>query len=188
MHAKQGAGIAFALATALLIASGEAAYAEKSPGTRGVEVLRPTAKPPAPAPTPTPSLQPAPRTCPRPIAGTDLTLRPNDRPAAFDTALRSRLQARAPRVTIDMANPFALGTEGPPPLSAWLTEAKAKGGIVSVDQYCEAPRGLFGWLRKVFGGGAQSGYDAVDGYDAILHADGANGVVTQVEFRLRTGA
>ena len=153
MHAKQGAGIAFALATALLIASGEAAYAEKSPGTRGVEVLRPT-----------------------------------DRPAAFDTALRSWLQARAPRVTIDMANPFALGTEGPPPLSAWLTEAKAKGGIVSVDQYCEAPRGLFGWLRKVFGGGAQSGYDAVDGYDAILHADGANGVVTQVEFRLRTGA
>lgn len=186
MHGKQGARIAFALATMLLTVSGEAADAEKSPGTRGVEVLRPTAKPPVPAPTPSPV--PQPRTCPRPFARTDLSLRPSDRPAAFDAALRSQLQARTPRITIDMASPFALGTEGPPPLSAWLTEAKAKGGIVSVDQYCEAPRGLFNWLRKVFSGGAQSGYDAVDGYDAILHADGANGVVTQVEFRLRSGA
>jgi hypothetical protein len=133
-------------------------------------------------------MAPPPRNCPRPFATTDVTLRANDRQSQFDGALRGRFQTKAPKVTIDLAEPFPLGSEGPPILSAWLREAKARGGIVSVDQYCEAPRGLFTWLRKVFGAAEQTGYAAVDGYDAVLHADGANGVVTQVEFRRRAGA
>lgn len=149
--------------------------------SRGVEVLRPTAPPAPPAPV-------AQRACSRPYAATDLTFRVETAPAKFSAALRSRLQAKAARVTIDIAQPFPLGSPGPQPLASWLTEARAKGGLVSVAQYCEAPRGLFSWLRKVFSGDAQTGYDAVDGYDAVLHADGANGVVTQVEFRRRSGA
>jgi hypothetical protein len=161
---------------ALAFGLGQPGHAATEPGSRGVQVLPGKVTPPQP------------RHCPRPFAATDLALQPNGQPAQFDSALRSRLQARPPRVTIDIAQPFPLETEGPAPLAAWLKEARAKGGLVTVDQYCEAPRGLFTWLRKVFGGGAQSGYDAVDGYDAVLHADGANGVVTQVEFRLRSGA
>lgn len=153
------------------LAQSAAQTGESSVLTRGVEVVR--AKPPAP------------RTCPRPFARTDLTLQPGTRAAGFDRALRSRLAARPARVLIDLAAPFPLGTAGPAQLAPWFGELRARDGIVSVDQYCEAARGLFSWLKKVFSPNARSGYAAIDGYDAVLHADGLAQTVTQIEFRLR---
>lgn len=138
--------------------------------------IAPKPAPPAPARLTAPVIKP----CPRPFATPDLALGATPR---FEKALRTRLAARRGRVVVDLAQPYAAGADAPAALAPWLEEVKASGGIVSVDQYCRRGRGAFGnFLKTLLGGASRNPYKAARSYDAVLHADALDMVVTQVEF------
>ena len=194
------------LATAVFAAGGTATLASAQTigqeQARGVMVLRPTEAPapvptPLPAPTPTPTPVPTPlplavrpaapviKPCPRPFARADLVLGSG---ASFDRRLRTLLAARRGSVIVDLAAPYPVDAAPPAPLSPWLDNVKGSGGLVTVDSYCQASRGLFGnFLKKMFGASPDAaGYAAAAGYDAVLHVDGTDQRVTQVQFVRRT--
>lgn len=189
LAATAASGAAAAIQGAHAQVSGDSVH------SRGVLILRPTETPtptpaptpsPAPTPTPTPVPTPAPapvvRDCPRPFVHPDLTLSSG---AGFDRALRSRL-ARHGTVIVDLALPYAVGDAPPAALAPWLSEVKASGGIVRVATYCQESRGMFGnFLKKLFGGGESKSYKAADSYDAVLHSNGLDQRITQVEFAPR---
>lgn len=121
------------------------------------------------------------KACDRPVAKP--TLRFTD-PARFDQALKAKLR-RGRAVVIDLDTPYPADNEAPLPLGAWLNEVKQSGGTVSVAPYCQKGRGLGGFFAKLFGGGPAEPYRAARRYDAVLHVDAVDQVVTQVEFAPR---
>lgn len=122
--------------------------------------------------------------CDRPVVKP--TLRFGDG-AAFDQALKGKLR-RGRTVVVDMDTPYAADHEAPLPLGAWLNEVKQSGGTVSVAPYCQKGRGFGGLFAKLFGGGPAESYKAARRYDAVLHVDAVDQVVTQVEFAPRKAA
>ncbi len=163
---------------------------------RGVRILPP--EPPAPMPvaqesqiptaahavTPVaaaPASPPVLKACDRPVAKP--TLRFTD-PARFDQALKAKLR-RGRVVVVDLDTPYPADNEAPLPLGTWLNEVKQSGGTVSVAPYCQKGRGLGGFFAKLFGGGPAEPYRAARRYDAVLHVDAVDQVVTQVEFAPR---
>lgn len=142
----------------------------------------------APAPVADPGRQavalPVLKGCDRPVAKP--TLRFGDG-ASFDQALRSKLR-RGRTVVVDMDTPYPADNEAPLPLGAWLNEVKQSGGAVSVAPYCQKGRGLGGFFAKLFGGGPAEPYKAARRYDAVLHVDAVDQLVTQVEFAPRKAA
>ena len=167
-----------------------------SPTPVSPQPVSPQPVPPAPI-SPTPVTQhptavlPAPipviKSCPRPLSPADITL-PDDATdsAKFDRALRSRLTRQQASVVVDLAAPYAVDETPPRQLNAWLTEVKASHGSVAVSQYCEDSRGFFAFLSRMFGGEPANRYAAADAYNAVLHVDGLDQHVTQIEFRLRS--
>jgi len=119
--------------------------------------------------------------CDRPVAKP--TLRFTD-PARFDQALKAKLRRGRP-VVVDLDAPYPADNEAPLPLGAWLNEVKQSGGTVSVAPYCQKGRGFGGFFAKLFGGGPAEPYRAARRYDAVLHVDAVDQVVTQVEFAPR---
>lgn len=107
-----------------------------------------------------------------------------DQPDGFDSRLRSKLR-RGRTVVVDLANPYPADREAPLPLGAWLNEVKQSGGAVEVLPYCVKGRGLGGFFAKLFGGGPAEPYKAARRYDAVLHVDALDQVVTQVSFTPR---
>lgn len=124
------------------------------------------------------------KSCDRPVARP--TLRFGDG-AAFDRALKGKLR-RGRTVVVDMDTPYPADNEAPLPLGAWLNEVKQSGGTVSVEPYCQKGRGFGGFFAKLFGGGPAEPYKAARRYDAVLHVDAVDQVVTQVEFAPRKAA
>lgn len=165
-------------------------------GTRGIIVLRPVAPAVEPAPAPVVAPVPAPPPPPPPVeAAQQPCRRPFDHPEVrltgaegFAAALRHRLARRHGPVVVDLAQPSPIGAAMPAELAPWLRQVKSSGGTVTVDSYCAQSRGLFGMFRGLFGAGTPDGYAAADGYDAVLHVDGAVAAVTQVEFKPRAGS
>lgn len=133
---------------------------------------------PAAAPVPAPAVLKA---CDRPMAKP--TLRFAD-PARFDRALKGKLR-RGKTVVVDLDSPYPVANEAPAPLGAWLNEVEKSGGMVTVSPYCQKGRGLGGFLAKLFGGGPAEPYKAARAYDAVLHVDSVDQIVTQVEFAPR---
>lgn len=131
-----------------------------------------------PAPVPAPAVLKA---CDRPVAKP--TLRFAD-PARFDRALKGALR-RGKTVVVDLDSPYPVANEAPAPLGAWLNEVEKSGGMVTVSPYCQKGRGLGGFLAKLFGGGPADPYKAARAYDAVLHVDAVDQIVTQVEFAPR---
>lgn len=183
----------------------------KAGEARGVIVLRPTTAPAEPAAvtpavaqpaivTPAlaaPAVAPAPaavvpgrpttpsplmKACSRPFASTAASL---GQDARFDRTLATALRARPASAVVDLAQPFAVDADTPAALTPWLGQVKASGGLVTAQEYCRESRGVFGFLRRLVSGGGQSAYKAAAGYDAVLHVDGLDQKVTQVEFRRR---
>lgn len=139
------------------------------------------ARPPArPQPVGTRPAVPPPvlKACDRPIARP--TLRFAD-PAQFDRAMKARLRG-GQTVTVDLATPYPVGKEAPAPLGAWLNEVDKSGGTVSTSPYCLKGRGIGGFFAKLFGGGPAEPYKAARRYDAVLHVDSIDQIVTQIAF------
>lgn len=88
-------------------------------------------------------------------------------------------------VVVDLTHPLYLSGRMPADLAPWVSEVKNSGGHVSTVSYCQASRGLFSALRGLFGGHPENPYAAADSYDLVFHIDGAQGAVTQLEFRPR---
>lgn len=191
-----------------------AAQAGAADGSRGVIVLRPTPVQAAPAPvtgqpalvstTPivaqpaAPALTTAATTLPaagRPSAPSPLLKqcpRPFDHVATstaqagkFNRTLATALRRKPVSAIVDVSQPYKVGDDTPAMLAPWLAQVKASGGIVSAQEYCRDTRGLFSFLRRILGGNKQAAFKSVDGYDAVLHVDGLDQKVTQVEFRRR---
>lgn len=139
--------------------------------------LRP-ADPVGTRPAPAPAVLKA---CDRPVSKP--TLRFAD-PARFDRALKGALR-RGKTVVVDLDAPYPVANEAPAPLGAWLNEVEKSGGMVTVSPYCQKGRGLGGFLAKLFGGGPAEPYKAARAYDAVLHVDAVDQIVTQVEFAPR---
>ena len=143
---------------------------------------------PAPAPNPSPVVPLRPATavtipiikpCDRPYAQTALRL---DTDTRFARSLERIMKLRKPFV-VDLAVPYASGGEIPAQLAPWLSEIKSSGGSVTVANYCNNTRGGFGnWLSRLFGGDPGKMYRPARLYDAVLHANSVDRVVTQVEF------
>lgn len=140
----------------------------------------PATSAPAPAAA-TPAALPVLKPCERPVA--KATLRFSEA-GGFDRQLRSRLRRGRP-VVVDLDTPYRVDNEAPAPLGAWLNEVKQSGGAVSVAPYCQKGRGMGGFFAKLFGGGPAEPYKAARRYDALLHVDAVDQVVTQVEFAPR---
>jgi hypothetical protein len=154
-------------------------------GSRGVIVLHPKPADATTTPVATPVPAPVVKACDRPFAKPDIVLA---RSAHFHSALQGRLARKSGPVVVSLARPFPVGGSTPAELVPWLNEVKASGGLVSVDTYCQDSRGFMAMLRSLFGKPAGPSFAAVDGYDAVLHVDGLDGVVTQVEFRPRSAS
>lgn len=137
--------------------------------------------PVAVAPAAVAPVAPVLKACDRPVAKP--TLRFTD-PARFGQALKAKLR-RGRAVVVDLDTPYPADNEAPLPLGAWLNEVKQSGGTVSVAPYCQKGRGLGGFFAKLFGGGPAEPYRAARRYDAVLHVDAVDQVVTQVEFAPR---
>lgn len=200
---RWASGVAVLLAAT---AAGGVSAQEKATdaNARGVTVLRPVEAPlPTPLPAPVPPAGPAsvvaapvagpavvaapgrptpsmPKACARPFARPAVTLG-----AGFDRALGGALKRRPDAAVVDLPQPFAVGDDLPTALAPWLNEVTASGGIVSAAEYCHDTRGLFGWIGRLVRKVRGSPYKAADGYDAVLHVDGLDQKVTQVEFRRR---
>ncbi|MDT7536033.1 hypothetical protein OVY48_21780 [Sphingobium sp. SA2] len=159
------------------------------------------ATPPLPAPPTANAIAPAKQrpaepvgTLPPPVA-TPAVLKGCDRPVAkpalrfadparFDRALKSKLR-RGRTVVVDLDAPYPVANEAPAPLGAWLNEIEKSGGMVTVSPYCQKGRGLGGFFAKLFGGGPAEPYKTARAYDAVLHVDAVDQIVTQVEFAPR---
>lgn len=139
--------------------------------------VRPPARP-LPAGTRPAVSPPVLKACDRPIAKP--TLRFAD-PALFDRAMKARLRG-GQVVTVDLATPYPVGKEAPAPLGAWLNEVDKSGGTVSTSPYCLKGRGIGGFFAKLFGGGPAEPYKAARRYDAVLHVDSIDQIVTQIAF------
>ncbi|WP_088190808.1 hypothetical protein [Sphingobium sp. Z007] len=137
--------------------------------------------PAALAPVAAAPVAPVLKACDRPVAKP--TLRFTD-PARFDRALKGKLRRGRP-VVVDLDTPYPADNEAPLPLGAWLNEVKQSGGTVSVAPYCQKGRGFGGFFAKLFGGGPAEPYKAARRYDAVLHVDAVDQVVTQVSFAPR---
>ena len=133
---------------------------------------------PARAPAPVPAVL---KSCDRPFAKPTLRFA---NPARFDRALKGALR-RGKTVVVDIESPYPVANEAPAPLGAWLNEVEKSGGMVTVSPYCQKGRGLGGFLAKLFGGGPAEPYKAARAYDAVLHVDSVDQIVTQVEFAPR---
>ncbi len=191
-------GHAAVVAVAGVVLAGAAPLAAQvtQGGERGVVVLRAqplaAAEPtPAPAVVATPAPPPMPggpapspifKPCPRPFPATAATLGTS----GFDKAVTRALRAKPAVAVVDVAAPFAVGDAPPAALTPWLSQVKASGGLVSADEYCRDSRGMFGWIGRMVRAVRGVSYAAADGYDAVLHVDGLDQKVTQVEFRRRT--
>jgi hypothetical protein len=135
-----------------------------------------------PAPATVPAAAPAVlKACDRPVARP--TLRFAD-PARFDRALKGKLR-RGKTVVVDIDSPYPVANEAPAPLGAWLNVIEKSGGMVTVSPYCQKGRGFGGFFAKLFGGGPAEPYKAARRYDAVLHVDAVDQIVTQVEFAPR---
>lgn len=121
------------------------------------------------------------KSCDRPVSRPTLRF---DQPEGFDSRLRPKLK-RGRAVVVDLATPYAADQEAPLPLGAWLNEVKQSGGAVEAQPYCVKGRGLGGFFAKLFGGGPAEPYKAARRYDAVLHVDALDQVVTQVSFTPR---
>jgi hypothetical protein len=176
---------------------------------RGVRIIAPDAPPTSPvanAPQATPTvapanaLPPAPTTMagPRPPLAGPPVLKACERPfarptlhfadpAGFDAKLRSKLRG-GQSVVVDFESPYPAGNEAPAPIGAWLNEIQKTGGAVTVDAYCVKGRGFGQFFAKLFGGGPAEPYKAARRYDAVLHVDSVDQVVTQIEFTRRKAA
>jgi len=119
--------------------------------------------------------------CDRPIAKPTLRFA---NPASFDQAFKAKLR-RGRAVVVDLDTPYPADKEAPLPLGAWLNEVKQSGGAVTVAAYCQKGRGFGGFFTKLFGGPPAEPYKAIRRYDAVLHVDAVDQVVTQVEFAPR---
>lgn len=139
--------------------------------------IRP-ATPPSPVGTRPAVTPPVLKACDRPFANP--TLRFAD-PAQFDRAMKARLRG-GQTVTVDLATPYPVGKEAPAPLGAWLNEVDKSGGTVSASPYCLKGRGIGGFFAKLFGGGPAEPYKAARRYDAVLHVDSIDQIVTQIAF------
>lgn len=155
------------------------------------------AKPPQPAPPAANAVKPAPATmvsghppappvpvlkpCDRPIARP--AVRFSD-PARLDRTLRGKLRGGR-TVVVDMETPYPVKNEAPAPLGAWLNEVEKSGGTITVSPYCQKGRGIGGFFARIFGGEPAEPYKAARRYDAILHVDSIDQIVTQVEFTRR---
>ncbi|MEJ7934366.1 hypothetical protein WG907_08880 [Sphingobium sp. AN558] len=116
--------------------------------------------------------------CDRPIAKPALRFAD---PAGFDRLMRGKLRGgRA--VAIDLETPYPVSNEAPAPLGAWLNEIQKSGGMITVAPYCQKGRGFGDFLTRIFGGGPAEPYKAARKYDAVLHVDSIDQVVTQLEF------
>lgn len=126
-----------------------------------------------------PVVMPVIKPCARPVASPDLQLPARN----FDRQLAAKLRT-GQAVSIDLATPFPQKETPPAPLNRWLIEVRNGGGEVAVEQYCDAGKGILGgWLAKLFGTADKEAiYKPARGYDAVLHADALDRVVTQVEF------
>jgi hypothetical protein len=133
----------------------------------------------APAPTAVAVVAPVIPPCTRPVTSPDLRLPERN----FDRLLAAKLKT-GKAVSIDLENPFPQKGEAPAPLNRWLLEVRNSGGQVAVEQYCDSAKGMLGgWLAKLFGAGDKDAlYKPARAYDAVLHADALDRVVTQVEF------
>lgn len=156
----------------------------------------PPASPPAPAPAPAPPPEPHPpapqpvvapapppmviKPCPLPFAQADL----RTDTSGFDRKLRGKLKPQARTVIVTLAAPYPASAEAPAPLGPWLNEVKASDGNVTVLPYCtQMTRGFFGKLMaSLFGDKPKAPYKTARGYDAVLHANALDNVITQVEF------
>ncbi len=126
------------------------------------------------------------KSCPRPFGRADIAIvAASPETPKFEGLLHNRLSRRQPSVVVDMSAPFAVDGGAPPELAAWLTQVKSTGGAVTMHQYCEQSRGFMSFFGKMFTGPRAGRYAAADNYDAVLHVDGVDQRVTQVEFRLR---
>lgn len=134
-----------------------------------------------PAVAPGPAAPAALKPCDRPVSRPTLRF---DQPDSFDSRLRAKLR-RGRTVVVDLAAPYAADKEAPPPLGAWLNEVKQSGGTVEAQPYCVKGRGIGGFFAKLFGGGPAETYKAARRYDAVLHVDALDQVVTQVSFTPR---
>lgn len=183
---------AAALVAAAPVMADPAAAPLQGEESRGVRILAPddTGPPPippkAPAATPPPPKVPlrAPviQACQRPFAAPDLKL--DDKPG-FERRLGGKLRLRR-RVVVDLAVPYGEKAAAPAALAPWLAEIQASGGTVQVKPYCEGTRSLFGdWLAELFATKPANPYRAARRYDAVLHADALDHVITQVEFTPR---
>lgn len=103
----------------------------------------------------------------------------------FTSRLRARLASGQQSIIVDIDKPFPPRADAPALLAPWLNEVKATGGSITIAQYCQDSRGFFSFLKKLFGGGEADGYAAAARYDAVLHLDGLDQVVTQVQFKRR---
>jgi len=122
--------------------------------------------------------------CSRPFSAPDLTL---DASTDFERSLSRALRSKK-RVVVDLSQTYPDKSPPPGALSPWLSEVKSAGGTVTVKQYCDAARGsLSSWFAEVFGGHPGSIYRPARQYDAILHADALDHVITQVEFTPKSG-
>jgi hypothetical protein len=136
----------------------------------------------SPAPVAVPVVAPAVlKPCDRPVAKP--TLRFSD-PARFDRSLKAKLRRGKP-VVVDLDAPYPVANEAPAPLGAWLNEIEKSGGMVTVSPYCQKGRGFGGFFAKLFGGEPAEPYKAARVYDAVLHVDSVDQIVTQVEFAPR---
>lgn len=137
-----------------------------------------------PAPASSVGLVPPPsalKPCDRPFIKP--TLRFAD-PAGFDRTLRNKLRSGR-TVTIDLETPYPVKNEAPAPLGAWLNEIQKGGGMVTVAPYCQKGRGFGDFMARIFGGAPADPYQAARKYDATLHVDSIDQVVTQIEFTPR---
>lgn len=144
--------------------------------------LSTAANPVAPVPGRPTAPSPLLKACSRPF---DHSVASVGRTAGFNRTLAAALRRKPASAVVDLPQPFKVGDDAPATLAPWLTQVKASGGIVSATEYCRESRGMFSFLGRMFGGAKQSAFKAADGYDAVLHVDGLDQKVTQIEFKRR---
>jgi hypothetical protein len=132
---------------------------------------------PQPVPVPT-VIKPVVRSCDRPFPNADLSLGSGK---GFTSALARKLQS-GKRIVVDLAQPYPESAETPSALSPWFAKVKERGGSVTVKQYCYGGRGFGSWLAKIFKPDPNRVYRPAGNYNVLLHSNGLDQQVTQVEF------
>lgn len=146
--------------------------------SRGVVVLKAESKNTAENPA---------TSCPLPISRSDFRVDllkiGSDK---FDRDLSRRLEKGKQDVTLEIADPFSAEQDPPQNLSRWLEAIRSSGGTVTTLQYCKKTRGLFAFLRRILGSKSSDWLEAAKSYDAIVHVNGIDQSVTQIQFRRRS--